>query len=52
MSKSQLNTFLGVKSFDYLNTDNILGGDCKRKVKDKDKNGEVKEKKKVKLCEQ
>jgi hypothetical protein len=52
MSKSQLNTFLGVKSFDYLNTDNILGGDCKRKVKDKDKNGEIKKKVKVKLCEQ
>ncbi|UGU14449.1 hypothetical protein LS482_12130 [Sinomicrobium kalidii] len=40
MSKSQLNDFLGVKSFDALNTDSILGGYT-------DKEKEKKKKKKI-----
>jgi hypothetical protein len=37
MSKSQLNTFLGVKSFDTLNTDTVLGGASVKHHKDKKK---------------
>ena len=51
MSKLELNTFLGLKSFDALNTDNISGGDCKRKVKVKDKGGDIRKKVKIKTCE-
>jgi hypothetical protein len=45
MSKSQLNTFLGVKSFDSLNTDSVVGGGAelvKKKKKAGDKEKDIK----------
>ena len=42
MSKSQLNTFLGVKFFDALNTDTILGGVSVKHHKDKKKDRDKK----------
>ena len=45
MSKSQLNTFLGVKSFDALNTDSVVGGGTeavKKKKKSPDKEKDIK----------
>ncbi|UGU14450.1 hypothetical protein LS482_12135 [Sinomicrobium kalidii] len=41
MSKSQLNDFLGVKSFDALNTDSVMGGLVEGKKKKKDKEKEI-----------
>jgi hypothetical protein len=44
MSKLELNTFLGVKSFDALNTDSVIGGNAVTVDKEKERGGNKKKK--------